>query len=177
VFECWTVSNETDMSFLLDCIAENLEDDEFITRLLSNQQKQEQVRKWYDESVKGADANDMLNAPLDLLRSLSKHLDRQNGEKNGAKLILPFWRSRCLLRLLSRSSGAFSISLASAPFTDSSYHFLTCSCFCWLLSSLVMNSSSSRFSAMQSSKNDMSVSLETVQHSNTSLTIGPGFRE
>ena len=80
--ECWTVSNETDMSFLLDCIAENLEDDEFITRLLSNQQKQEQVRKWYDESVKGADANDMLNAPLDLLRSLSKHLDRQNGEKN-----------------------------------------------------------------------------------------------
>ncbi len=74
--ECWAISNEADMSFLLDCITENLDDDKFIGTLLSNPQKLEHVRKWYNEAVKGDDANDMLNAPLDLLRGISKYLSQ-----------------------------------------------------------------------------------------------------
>ncbi|AJA92406.1 hypothetical protein T478_1399 [Candidatus Nitrosopelagicus brevis] len=79
--ECVEISNDADLSFVTECLTENIDDIDFIKKLLSDPSKESYLRNWFEDLVKNTTLEGWINAPEGLFRKLS-HIFSKEVVKN-----------------------------------------------------------------------------------------------
>ena len=79
--ECVEISNDADLSFVTEFLTENIDDIDFIKKLLSDPSKESYLRNWFEDLVKNTTLEGWINAPEGLFRKLS-HIFSKEVVKN-----------------------------------------------------------------------------------------------